>query len=374
MVPRALPPLWLAGPTRFARLGPVQARIVLALFAVLLLACLAAINAPGPRPSTPAAMSDAPDGQTDLLLYQDIVEGVRQGGAYYDVAAQAQRMGHYPLKPFVTMRLPTLAVVQASLPPVFVRALLLVLCTATVLAWVVRLRPALTRPLPVALAGLLAFAGLFVNLDPMQLVFHEVWAGPLIALSLALRRPGEWLPAAALGLCAMLIRETALLYPAIMVAAAWWEGQRREALGWAATIAIFAVVLALHARAVGLVAGPDDIVSRGWSGLQGFAFFVKLATISSALDLVPQWLASLLLGTALLGWLGWRDATGARALAIIAGYAAVIALFARSDNFYWALIVTPVLLIGLVFAPDALRDLVTRALDRRRIVVRRVNP
>ena len=38
-----------------------------------------------------------------------------------------------------------------------------------------------------------------------------------------------------------------------------------------------------------------------------------------------------------------------------------------------ALLVAPVSLIGLIFVPDGLRDLLARALDRRRIVVRRVS-
>ncbi len=374
MVPRALPPLWLATPSRYAGLSPIKSRLTLALFAMLLLFCLTAIGSPGPRPSGSSVTSTAPDGQTDLSLYQDIVAGVRDGGAYYDVAAQSQRLGHYPLRPFVAMRLPTLAVVQASLPSMIVRLLIVLSCAGTVLAWTLRLRPAMARSLAVAVGAVLAYAGLVVNLDPTQIVFHEIWAGPLIALSLALRRPGDWLPAVAVGLCAMLIRETALLYVMVMAGAAWWDGERREALGWLTAIAIFAVVLAAHAHAVTLVAEPQDRTSQGWNGLQGFGFFVRLATISCALDLMPQWLAALLVGVSLLGWSAWRDATAARGLATIIGYAATISLFARSDNFYWALITTPILLIGLVFAPDALRDLVTRALDTRRIVVRRIGP
>ncbi|SFP50789.1 hypothetical protein [Sphingomonas rubra] len=374
MTAQARAPIWSTGPTRFAGLAPVPARIVLVLFALLLAACLSAVDAPGPRPSTPGAA--VTPGRTDLLLYQSIVDGVRQGGDYYDVAASAQRVGHYPLRPFFTMRLPTLAVVQASLPPRLVRTLLLLLCAATVLAWTLRLRPAMGRPLPVVAVALLAVAGLYVNLDTGQIVFHEVWAGPLIALSLALRRPGDGLVAIALGLCAMLIRETALLYALVMLAAAWREGRRREALGWLASIAVFAVVLAAHARAMSLLAGPNDLASQGWSGLEGFGFFVRLATISCALDMVAQWLASLLIGAALLGWAAWRDPTGTRATATIAAYAALIALFARSDNFYWALAITPLLPIGLVFAPGALRDLAVAAAapatGTRRITVTRI--
>lgn len=372
-------PIWLVGPTRFAGMPRSQARIGIAMFVLLLAACLTALGSPGPRPSAGsgsapnvAAADAAPPGQTDLLLYQTIVDGVRSGSPYYSVAAETQRMGHYPLKPFFAIRLPTLAVVQAALSPVLANLLLLLLCVGTILAWVHRLRPETTGLVPLGIAGLLVVAGLYVNLDPSFAVFHEVWAGPLIALSLAVRRPGHWLPAVAFGLSAMLIRETALLYVAIMAGFAWVEGQRRETLGWLAAIAIFAVVLGVHAYAVALVTGPLDRVSQGWSGLEGFGFYVKLATISSGLDLVPQWLASLLLGTSLFGWIAWRDPTATRALAVFAAYAALIALLARSDNFYWALITTPLLLVGIVFAVDGLRDLIAAARDTRRITVTRV--
>ena len=376
-------PIWLSGPTRFAGMPRARARIGLVAFLVVLVACLSAVVSPGPRPSVDAAAASntasntaafdsPPPGQTDLLLYETIIAGVRGGGSYYAVAAETQRMGHYPLKPFFAVRLPTLAVVQAGLPSILVKVLLLALCVGTVFAWVARLRPETTGIVPLGAAGLLVILGLSVNLDPSFVVFHEVWAGPLIALSLALRRPGTWLPAVAFGLSAMLIRETALLYVAIMAVIAWVEGQRRETLGWLGAIAIFAVILAAHAHAVSLVSGPLDRASQGWSGLEGFGFYVRLATISSGLDILPQWLASLVLGTSLFGWLAWRDPVATRALIVFAAYAALISLFARSDNFYWALMTTPVLLVGLVFAVDGLRDMIAAARDTRRITVTRV--
>lgn len=359
-------------------MGSAQARLGLALFVLLLIACLTALGSAGPRPSDGSGSAAGetvtadPPGQTDLLLYQTIVAGVRSGSPYYSVAVEAQRNGHYPLKPFFAVRLPTLAVVQAALPPGLVHLLLVLLCLATILAWVTRLRFETIGLVPVGIAGVLVAAGLSVHLDFGFAVFHEVWAGPLIALSLAVRRPGRWLSAVAFGLSAMLIRETALLYVAIMATFAWIEGERRETVGWLVAIAIFAGVLAVHAYAVDLATGPLDRVSQGWSGLEGFGFYVKLATISSGLDIVPQWIASLLLGTSLFGWLAWHDSTATRALAVFAGYAGLISLLARSDNFYWALITTPILLVGIVFAVDGMRDLLTAARDTRRITVTRV--
>lgn len=349
----------------------IQARIGLALFALLLAACLTAIGSPGAHAGE-SDSSVAPAGQTDLLMYQAIVDGVRNGARYYDAVAEAHRAAQHPLKPVSAVRLPVLAVVQAALPALLVDMLLLALCLGTMVAWVRRLRPELTGLVPVGLAGLLVLAGLWIDASPSLAAIHEVWAGPLIALSLALSRPGQWISAVALGLSAMLIRETAVLYVVIMAVIAWAEGARREALGWLGAIAIFAVTLAAHAHALSLVTGPLDFAAQDWSGFEGFGFYVKLATVSSGLEVLPQWLASLLLATALFGWLAWRDPTATRVLATLVGYAASIAVFARVDDAYAALITTPLLLVGLVLAVDGLRDLIAAASDTRRITVTRV--
>ena len=72
---------------------------------------------------------------------------------------------------------------------------------------------------------------------------------------------------------------------------------------------------------------------------------------------------------ALVGWAGWNDATGLRGIAILVAYTVLIGLAARADTFYWAMMIAPLALLGLAFAPDTIGDLVTRALDRRRITV-----
>ena len=120
-----------------------------------------------------------------------IVDGVRHGGDYYGVAAErACARGDYPMKPFVTFRLPTLAVVQAMLPGWAVIALLYALAAGVMLAWFARLRPAFARPPPLILAMVLLAGGMGAFVQSELASFHEVWAGLLIALSLALRRSG----------------------------------------------------------------------------------------------------------------------------------------------------------------------------------------
>lgn len=362
-------PLWLTAPSRFAGLSRPVAWLGLALLAILLTATLSALVTPGPPPVSGNPELRADD-QADVMLYESIVSGVRAGGNYYEVAADALRRGNYPLKPFVTFRLPTLALVQASTPRPLTIGLLYILAAGVMLAWFVRLRPVFARPPPLAIAMILLAAGMAAFVQYELINFHEVWAGLLIALSLALRRPGRWAAAVAVGLIAMLIRETAAPYVGIMAVLAFAGGHRREAIGWAAAIIVFAVVVMLHAQAVGQVVRPLDPISPGWSGMLGFGFFVKTMTLSTALSIVPLWLASLLVGLTLFGWAAWDDAAALRAIALFCAYAGLLGIFGRVDTFYWGLMIAPTLLIGLAFVPDGLRDLVAAAGARQQIALR----
>ncbi len=366
--PRA--PLWLASPSRFAALKAPRAKSGLILLGLFLLLCLSALFVAGPPPVSRDPANRAND-QADVILYETIVAGVRGGGDYYAVTATALRAGDYPLRPFVTFRLPTLAMVQAALPGPLTLLLLYGLAAGVVAAWFIRLRHAITRPPPLAIALVLLVGGMVAFVQPSLTAFHEIWAGLLIALSLALRRPGNWITAAAVATIAMLVRETAALYVMVMLGMAVVDGQRREAMGWAVTLGVLAAVVAAHAYAVAQVVGPADPASPGWAGLLGFGFFVKTMSISTALNLAPAWLSALLVGFALFGWASWRDPLAVRALAVFAAYAVLLSLFGRPDTFYWGLLVAPTILVGLAFAPDGVRDLTVAALDSRRITVTR---
>jgi hypothetical protein len=255
--------------------------------------------------------------------------------------------------------------------------LLYALAAAVALAWWSRLAPAFRRPPPRVMALLLLGGGMLVFVQAELAFFHEIWAGLFIALSLALRRRGRWVEAAAFGLAAMLVRETAALYVGVMVAAAWIEGERREALGWAATTLVLAVAVAAHAHAVAQVVRPLDPASPGWSGMLGFGFFVRTMTLATALSLAPLWLGAPLVGLSLFGWAAWREALASRALGLFAAYALLLGVAGRVDTFYWGLLVAGPLLVGLAFVPDGLRDLLRAARGdarrpRGRITVRRV--
>jgi hypothetical protein len=373
MTPDALPvraartrPLWLSAPSRYAGLTRPFARWAAVLLALLLLASLGVVGRPPePAPSSPAEV-------TDLGVYESIIAGLRAGGDYYPLAADTLRAGGYPLRPFVTMRLPTHSVVQAALPERLVPLLLYLLAAGVAAAWWTRLSPALPRAPARFVAIVLLAGGMVAFVQSGLAAFHEIWAGLLVALALAVRRPGRWVESAAIALVAMLVRETAALLPLVMAATAWVEGERREAAGWALALLAFALALAAHAWGVAHVVKPLDPASPGWSGLGGPGFFVEALRRSTALVILPMLVAAPLVALALFGWTAWRDPLATRTALLLAGYATAIALFARADTFYWALMPAPLFLVGLVFAPDGLRDLAAALIDRRRVRVQRI--
>ncbi len=76
-------------------------------------------------------MSAAP---TDLAMYREIVAHMEAGQGYYQAAAEAHRASGYPLFPFYSVRLPTLATFNALVGPIgsLLVAILLVLIAALV--------------------------------------------------------------------------------------------------------------------------------------------------------------------------------------------------------------------------------------------------
>jgi hypothetical protein len=74
--------------------------------------------------------------------------------------------------------------------------------------------------------------------------------------------------------------------------------------------------------------------------------------------MAPYASVALLAPLALIGWAGWRSPLAARVFATLAAYAAMLMAFGRPDNFYWALMFTPLLMVGLTFAPRSLGELI----------------
>ena len=343
--------------TRFEGWTRAQAlALVAALAVVLAFACWT--PARGPAPKQRAATE-----HSDLRLYRDIIAGLEQGGDYYAVAAKEQRAARYPLKPFYTFRLPTHATVYAALGEQVMILLLWAVAAGLIAAWWIRLEPLLPVPLLGASMVLLA-GGMGGLLQPQTGIFHESWAGLLLALMIALWRPERAWPAMIAGAAALMLRELAL--PMILaVGGLALLGRRwREAAGWAAIVALFALYMTLHAHWVAEVVLPGDLASQGWSRFLGFQFALKsIAKVTFGVRL-PEIVAVACLVLSLFGWASVRAPWALRGFILLFGYGLMLALFARRDTFYWALIAAPLSFMGLAFLPKAFADL-AKAVGRK---------
>jgi len=342
-------------PTRFAglRRGPATL-LLLGLVAMLLVAAWPAPTSPQPR------MRASEAEQSDLQLYRDIIARVGSGEAYYPAAADELRNGGYPLKPFVTFRLPTLALAYAMVPEIALSIVEGMLALAILLVWWRRLEPHLPLRM-LALALVLLVGGTAALVQPVTGLFHESWAALLLALMIGLRRPGHAAGAIVAGGLALLIRETALPMIVAMGGLAMIERRWREAIGWAAVIGLFAAAMMLHAAMVATVVRPDDLASPGWNALLGVRFALGAFTMVSSATALPASLAAVVVLLSLFGWASVKTGWALRTTLLLVGYGTMLALFARPDTFYWALLVAPLSLAGLIFLPRALAELVRGA-------------
>ena len=356
-----------------AALPPTVAKVLwLALIAVLLASAWLGAQVPASAPGTsavlgptmiPATTGKAIQGDPDLDLYRSVVERIRAGEAYYSVVAQEHRVRGYPLRPFVTVRLPTLAKVMATLGNRLSQLLLLALSAATLWAWHLRLRGTVS-PFQARLAVLLLAIGLTLTPQVRYLPLHELWAGVLVALSLALHRPQRWWPSLAVAAVAVAIRVLALPFVLLMAAFALADRRWREFAAWLCLVLGFAVMMALHMQAVAAVVSPVDPASPAWVQFGGAQAALNFAHHTSALRILPPEIGFPLVPLCLLGWTGWKHPAGRFAALLLAGYGLFFALTGRPNNVYWGLIVTPLLAMGLTFLPQALRDLAHAARGR----------
>lgn len=304
--------------------------------------------------------------ESDTALYEAVAARVASGENYYSVAAEEQRARDYPLRPFVTVREPTLAYLTALVGGSGnVRGWLggLAFVAAASMAW--RLESvAYGRPTWWSSAAIFALA-LGTLVGRAQAATHEVWAGLLIACSLALWTNRRWWPSVIMGLGAVLMRELALPYLLVMAYFAWREGRRREMQAWAVAVAVFAAAFTAHAVLVQSELMASDPQSQGWLRFGGWPFVLDLVRSTSFFTLMPLWATAVAVPLALLGWFSRRSPTVDRLVVLIAGYLLTFMIVGRPENVHWGFLFVVILLPGLAFAPSSMWQLVSAVIGRR---------
>ena len=197
-----------------------------------------------------------------------------------------------------------------------------------------------------------------LGLNRYFFVLHELWSGMLLALALALYRPGErW--GATLGLVALALAIRVHVLPFVLLAAAlalWWR-HWREALAWGGLAALFVALLALHHQQVAQGVLPGDPPSYPWLVLRGLSGWLSNIVLSSNLRFLPHWLAGPLVILMVLGWSVWRSRLGTFATLLFLGYGLAFMIAGRPDNYYWGAVIAPSMFLGLAFVVPALRGL-----------------
>lgn len=355
---RAVRPFWLAQPGRMTGLSPIVARWVLALLILLVVIGYATQGAfePVAERLTPVTMT--------------VLDHVRHGQSFYPAAIDALRESERALRPaIIAVPLPALFVTLALLPPLVWHGAMMLLGVVMIMGWLRRVIPVLEGRIAIGLFVILLIAGVFPLPNLPMVTAPESWAGVLIALSLVQRRPEASLSAVTLGLIAMILTPMALPYAVVMLVMAAQAGARREAIGWVTALAVALLLLAAHAQALNpLVSAVDPAMDSPFHGIAPGTLIAAVADAQSV-GVLPMSLIVPLAVLAALGWAHWRTPAARRAGVTMAVYA-LLALVTGSPAMIMGL--SPLFFPGVVFAPDAVRDLILAARDRRRITVTRV--
>ena len=134
-------------------------------------------------------------------------------------------------------------------------------------------------------------------------LFHELWAGVLIALSIAAHARNRAL-SVALGLLALSIRELSLPFAIVMLIIAYREKHRREAIAWLLGIVAFFLYLTVHATTVSTFFIDADRANATWLQFGGLSFVLTTTKWTLLTFVSPWWIDVFLLPLAFIGLAG----------------------------------------------------------------------
>jgi hypothetical protein len=353
--------------TRYAGCSRRQALVILAATLALTAWCLQVALTQVTLPS------EKPGGPRDVDLFRHVVERVHAGEDYYDAYESEFENYHAPLRSPFNVRTPVYAWVIGKLPGmVWGQGLLAVLALTTLLLAYAAVGGQGGR-LRALVAVLLMIGALVWCLLGEMFLYTEVWAGTLIALSVCAYAHGWRALGVGAGLLALFFRELALPYVVVAVALAWRGGHRREAAAWAAGLALYGLFMTLHVLEVAPRIAPAEDGSdvSNWIRFGGPAFVLGTCRMNLFLVASPPWVAAFYLPLSLLGLAGWRSEMGTRSVLAVALYLLSFSVVGNPFNAYWGLMYAALLPAGVVWAPAALRDLLTAARCKHRRAARR---
>lgn len=300
---------------------------------------------------------------SDLNYYKAVVTRIQSGESYYSAAGyELRNMGYNTFSVF-NWRLPFLAWFLSILPSIqMAQGIAFILGGTALFLWLRVFHRGNYGAAQMVIGGLLLAGPLVYSIIPGPCLMHEYWAGILIFLSLALYSAGWRYSSVLFGLTALLVRELALPYVAVMLVLAIYEKKWREAVLWLSGIVVYAAIFALHWSTVAeLITEDDRALVGGWIAFGGWPFVLNTAQMHPLFVLAPAWLAAIVVPLSLLGLWGQKNPWGVRVAATVSIYMLAFSIAGRSFNAYWGLLYSFLPPIGLIVAPCVLLHLWRRS-------------
>jgi hypothetical protein len=372
--------------SEFANLSPRAARAVLALTILAIGFCVAISLSP----LASGFVGVDRGANSDVDLYHAEIARMADGQGYYAAASAELHERGYPTRSLFNWRTPLPMWLLATLPGIAGRLIIIGLSVLLLLValhlWArdFGMRSALV-------GGLLLVGALLPSWLDRIYIMPEVWAGVLIALAICAYAADRRMLAIAVGIAALFVRELATPFCLICFALAVSNKRWKESAIWFAGFTVYVGFYAWHIAHVIPQIRPTDHAHIGsWLQYGGAAFVISLTQMNAFLLLLPQWVSSIYLPLAMLGFAGWKARSNKTAIdelsgskhrsslehpATLAGltasaYVILFAFIGHPFNQYWGSLIAPLFCFGIAQCPTALADL----LDRSRIFTKSHEP
>ena len=296
----------------------------------------------------------------DVDLYMAEIRRIHAGESYYQAAATELPARGYPTASVFNWRTPLPMWLIGKLPNLLWGQLIL---AAAVLATLLLAYLAAAKEQPnhyrlaVPLVVLLSWM-MIPYLQSDCFMLHEIWAGVLIALSLAAYGTRRRLLGAAMGLAALLIRDLALPYCLLGLGLALVQRRPKESIVWIAGLVGWAILYGLHCWQASQWITPTAMAHpHGWVRFGGLTFVLATTQTNAVLGAMPVWVTVLAFALAVVGFADWQTDWAARIGLTAAMYAVAFSIVGQQFNTYWGLMTAPLFCFGAARGPADLSDL-----------------
>lgn len=322
----------------------------------------------------PEADSDPLYGD-DSHFYHRIIQQVRQGYGYYDVANIELRQHGFKPNSIFNWRLPTYAWFIGSFSnPGFANAILVGLSIiALILAFLSEIK---RIPLFLATACVCIIFGVFRIFYTVPLpefgmtraaLFQEPWAAVFITISVASYGLGWNLVGVLAGVSALFWRELALPFCVVAFGLAIWRKEKREWIAWSVGLVAFTIFYLSHVLQINgkLLETPfEGAKASTWIAFSGLRFHFVAMNVNEWMSGRQAWLMAFFIALSFIGFSGWSGKQGVLVGLSATAYLLIFSVVGRTTNGYWGYVYATLLPFGFVRSPMVLMNLWMRVIRK----------